>query len=485
VNAPVGPTLSVKLFYSIGQFAQSGGFETALGFVFFYYTAVLGLSGSLVGLALAVSLAFDAAVDPIVGSWSDNVRSRWGRRLPVMLAAAPLMPIAIGLVFAPPHGLSPALLFWWLTVTCVAVRSSISLFNVPYFALGGEMAEDYAERSNVVAFRAVAGIASGVLVTLAAFSVFFTGRAGLQRAGGYPGFGWTVGALTAACSIACVLGLRRYAAALPTAATVASPIWRRLPGELAEMFRNPSFLRLFVSAVVFYVAVGLNGTLGSHAAVFVWKMPSSVIQLLGYGYLAGLLAGVALTPLIAARFEKKTIVMGGLGVVMVVWTILPGLRALGLVMLAGAATTLPLTLNSVIAGVGVGFVAVAYPSMMADAADEHELMMGSRREGLYFAGLGFAGKAASGLGVLVAGFALDFIGFPRDVTHPSAAALGPDVLARLMLVHGPGAAVIGVIAFVIFAPYTITRVRQGEITRALQLRRTSALEIHDGVAPGA
>jgi GPH family glycoside/pentoside/hexuronide:cation symporter len=484
-SGPAKPSLANKLFYSLGQFAQSGGFETALGFVFFYYTAVLGLAGSLVGLALAVSLAFDAAVDPIVGSWSDNIQSRWGRRLPIMLLAAPLMPIAVGLVFAPPRGLGQVALFWWLTVSCVAVRSSISLFNVPYFALGAEMAEDYVERSNVVAFRAIAGIGAGVMVTLAAFMLFFTGKLGLQRAGAYPGFGWMVGALIGVFSLACVVGLRRYAAGLPRARTVDQPIWRRLPGELAEIFRNPSFRLLFISAVVFYVAVGLNATLQSHASVFVWRLPAQLIQLLGYGYLVGILVGIALTPAVSAWLEKKTMVIVGLGVVALVWIILPGLRALGLFTLTGAAVALPLTINSVIAGIGVGLVAVAYPSMMADAADEHELLMGSRREGLYFAGLGFAGKAATGLGVLVAGFALDLIGFPKDVAHMAVGALPPQVLSRLMLAHGPGAAVIGIIALVIFSPYSISRARQKEISHALQLNRAASLEVPHGIAPGA
>jgi GPH family glycoside/pentoside/hexuronide:cation symporter len=481
----LAPTLSHKVLYSLGQFAQSGGFETALGFIFFYYTAVLGLPGSLVGLALAVSLAFDAVVDPLVGSWSDNIRSRWGRRLPLMLLATPLMPIALGLVFAPARGLAPNLLFVWLTVTCVAVRCSISLFNVPYFALGAEMSEDYAERSNVVAFRAIAGIAAGVLTTVLAFSLFFTGTHGLQRANAYPGFGWTVGALIGVCCLACVLGLRHYAARLPRAKTVNEPIWRRLPRELAEIFRNASFRLLFISSVVFYVAVGLNATLGTHAAVFVWRLPAALIQVLGYGYLAGILAGIGLTPLVAARWEKKTLVLIGLGVVMAVWTVLPGLRALGLFMLTGAATAIPLTINSLVAGLGVGLVAVALPSMMADAADEHEYLMGSRREGLYFAGLGFAGKAASGLGVLVGGFSLDLIGFPKDVAHQTAANLGPGVLSRLMLVHGPGAAILGAVALLIFAPYAISRARQSEIAQALDLRRALPLSIPDGVAPGA
>ena len=50
------PTVAQKIFYSLGQAAQTGGFDTAVGFVFFYYTVVLGLSGALVGAALAVEI---------------------------------------------------------------------------------------------------------------------------------------------------------------------------------------------------------------------------------------------------------------------------------------------------------------------------------------------------------------------------------------------------------------------------------------------
>ena len=62
--------------------------------------------------------------------------------------------------------------------------------------------------------------------------------------------------------------------------------------------------------------------------------------------------------------------------------------------------------------------------MMADAADEHEFLFGTRREGLYYAGLNFSAKAASGLGALVAGLALDLIAFPTNLAaHGGANAL--------------------------------------------------------------
>ena len=42
---PLKPPVLVKLAYSLGQAAQNGGFDAAIGFIFFYYSAVLGLSG--------------------------------------------------------------------------------------------------------------------------------------------------------------------------------------------------------------------------------------------------------------------------------------------------------------------------------------------------------------------------------------------------------------------------------------------------------
>ncbi len=464
------PSVAVKLSYALGEFARWGGFDTALPFVFFYYTAVLGLSGGLVGAALAVSLAVDALIDPLVGSWSDNIRSRLGRRLPLMLAAIPLMFVAMGAMFSPPRLLSPAGLFLWLTVFCVAIRSFISLFNVPYAALGAELADGYAERSSVVAYRTVAGIASGIIITALAFSLFFVGKGGLQTASAYPGFGWSVaGLLLVACSI-CWIGVRRYAAGLPQPAGVEDGFLRRLPPELGEIFRNTSFRVLFISAMVFYAAVGLNVTLQSHAYVFVWKLPPRLIQLVTYAYLLGILLGVALTPLLTRWFEKKTVVLIGLVAVIFAWTVLIGLRAFGVFAPAGAAALPPLAANAFFAGVGVGFVAIAYPSMMADAADEHEFLFGSRREGLYFAGLAFAAKAATGAGVLLAGYALDLIGFPA---HPQGGTslIAEGVLTRLMLAHGPAAALIGVVAMTILAPYGISRVRHDVISQGLRAKR--------------
>ena len=155
--APRRPSLPVKFLYGVGNVGESS-FIGAVAFVFFYYTAVLGLSGSLVGAALFLGLCADAVVDPFFGSWSDNIKSRFGRRIPLMVFGGPLMGLSVGMLFSPPPGLPDMALFAWLAGWAMAVRAFVSMFHVPYVALGAEMSADYHERSSVVAWRTVFGI---------------------------------------------------------------------------------------------------------------------------------------------------------------------------------------------------------------------------------------------------------------------------------------------------------------------------------------
>jgi GPH family glycoside/pentoside/hexuronide:cation symporter len=466
------PPAAVKFFYSIGQFIESG-YLAINTFIFFYYTAVLGLSGSLVGAALAISMTLDAAVDPLIGSWSDSVRSRFGRRLPVMLLAAPLTMVTMGLLFVPPSGLTPFLLFGWLTLTKMGVRAFASMYNIPYFALGGEMSDDYSERARIVAYRLLAGIAVTVLITALAYSVFFAGEGGLQRPDRYPAFGWTIAAIVLAAALICCAGVWRYAASLPQPSTPPPAMLGRFAGELVEIFRNRSFRILFFSMLLFASAAGVSAALNNHTYVFVWKLRPETIQVAAYALLAGILVGVPLTPFLLRWMEKKTVVLLGFALVIAAWIVLPVARASGLFTPTGAAALPWLTLTTLVVGLGSGLIFIAYPAMMSDAADEHEHLFQTRREGLYFSGLGFANKAAAGVGALAGGLAIDLLRFPRDVGRQVDAVVPDGVLGGLILAWGVLPAGLCILGVLIFAPYAIDRSRQAEVAAALKVKRAA------------
>ena len=112
-------TLRNRAMYGIGGAVYAAKEAAYTMFVLLYFTQVLGLSGTLTGIVVAISLVWDAVSDPMVGAWSDRFRSSFGRRRPFMIAA--VVPSGLGFVglFAPPDwvvdsttALACWLLFW-------------------------------------------------------------------------------------------------------------------------------------------------------------------------------------------------------------------------------------------------------------------------------------------------------------------------------------------------------------------------------------
>jgi glycoside/pentoside/hexuronide:cation symporter, GPH family len=471
-TAPQHLTTLVKATAGAGQLVESVSTIVLATFLFFYYTAVLGLPGSLVGAAGAVTLAMDALADPLLGSISDNTRTRWGRRTPFMLVGAPLVALGVGLLFSPPAGLSTWGLFAWLVAVSLMMRFAVSIFHVPFLALGAELSEDYAERSSVVAWRTLFTIVGPVSILILGYGVFLGGKLGLRNVAGYAPLAWSAAAVILLGGAVAVLGVRRYASSLAVGARVDMVLHRRLLGELREIFRNPSFRALFLATVLFFAAQGMYSNLNQYMNVFIWRINSAQILLITLCLFAGLIIGVPVAPLLARWLEKRSISVTGLVMLCVAQGGLASLRASGLFTPTGAAAVGPLALNSFMAGVGLAFMTIASGSMMADAADEHDFLFGARREGLYFAGLSFAAKAAAGLGGLLAGVALDVIRFPRMAAAQGVSGqLTPSTLAHLVWSAGPTAATVSLVAAGVMLLYRIDRRRHDEITATLRARR--------------
>ena len=92
---------------------------------FLFYKNVLGLSGTLCGLAVMISLTIDGVADPIVGFISDRWRSKLGRRHPFLFASAIPLGISFYCIYVPPAALSGFSLFLWFTFFSILFRQSL------------------------------------------------------------------------------------------------------------------------------------------------------------------------------------------------------------------------------------------------------------------------------------------------------------------------------------------------------------------------
>ncbi len=483
IIAPIGPPsdnhtarstrlgIGTLAIYGSGMLVQD---TLGLGLgslLLFYLTIICGMSGSAAGLALGVALVVDSFIDPLVGSISDNSRSRHGRRHPFMILAAIPIAVGFGLLFSIPAQLTGWGLFAYALAMLMVVRVGLSFFQVPYIALGAELSDDYAERSTIVAARVLFTVVAGLAAAILAYGVFLKGHDGQLNRAAYGPYAWTCGILVllgAAVSGFGTLGMRHRLHAAPEDEGGGAA---RVVAEVIEVFKNRSFCILFGSCLVLFIGLGVGGQLGLHANTYFWKLQPPQILMITLVLSAGYFGGVFIAAALSRRWEKRSVAVLGISLIGVSQLGPVSLKLAGLIPPGGEILTL--MFGAVCGGVGAASALIGFQSMMADAADEHEHLFGARREGLYFAGISFSAKASSGIGAIIAGLILDIIAFPHGLETPGAphVAIPWATIQKLALSHGPGAALITAVSVLILTQYRRGKRDHEEVRAALVAKR--------------
>lgn len=140
--------IKTYLRYCIGQVQDSVPYNFINVYLLVYLVDVAGLSASLAGTIIFATVIWDAITDPAIGYFSDNLKSKYGRRRPFMICSILPLFLVIALLFAPIdipgnmkfiYYLIMGLLFW-LTFTG---------YSIPYNSFGAEIVQDTNERNNM------------------------------------------------------------------------------------------------------------------------------------------------------------------------------------------------------------------------------------------------------------------------------------------------------------------------------------------------
>lgn len=466
---------TTRFAFGLGQVAEglkNFGFNL---FVLFYYNSVLGLSGSLCGLAIAIALIFDAVSDPLMGSISDNHRSKWGRRHPFMVVAAIPLALAFFGLFAPPAGLGSTGLFLWLTGFAVVTRLMMTVYHVPHIALGAELTANFAERTRIVATRQVFGYVATFAMAAIGFGYFFSDeRGGRMNPDAYAPFALFMSAVMVLTILASAWWTRDQIPFLPISRSgaVKGNIVRRVLAEAMSAFKNPSFRKLFTGVLALYVLVGSETALALYVYEFFWSLSSREILLLSLVYPMGLIAGAMFTTRLHQIWEKSPILIFGT----VGWSLCQFFPIVGrlLDVVPENGTTALIVFLVIIRFLQGALVQQGYASfssMMGDIADEHELATGRRQEGIFFGVVSFSGKAASGLGSFIAGVALDVISWPAGLgVAAEVVAVPAETIRNLGIFYGPLLAIFAVIGPFAYRGYALDREHHSSILEALKGR---------------
>ena len=467
-------TARTRIAFSTGAFEEAAiGAASVATMVF--YNQVLGVSAYLCGIVFLVASVVDAVTDPLVGSLSDNFRSRWGRRHPFMVAS--LLPLGLGfyLLYAPPGGMSDAFYFWWFLGTMVLLRVGKTFFAVPHDALGAELTDDYHERTSILGLNSVVGMIGGMLLAVLVFVVIFPTtdgyENGLLNPDGYPVMALAGSAFICVMLLVCVVGTRDQIPRLHDVRRQRVRLRDNL-ADLVALLATRSYLSIFLAWLVMLVSFGILGVVGTYTFIWGFELSTEEMSIQRFVMIPGMLAALPLAVWLTRRLDKKRTVIASSLIGAALVGLPHALKMIGLFPENDSVWMLPGLFGSLFAGFLILPVSsIVFDSQLADVADEHEYRTGRRAEGMVFSIRTFALKATGGLGGLVGGIGLEIIGFPEKATRDM---LTPEMLNGLFFMTGPLYWIIVAVGMAFMAMYNLNERRHGGMMEELRVRRAAA-----------
>jgi GPH family glycoside/pentoside/hexuronide:cation symporter len=139
-----------KIAFGLGMLANQM-FPAAISIFIVVLVQDLGFPGWMWGVVSLAPRIFDSITDPIMGFISDNTKSKWGRRRQYVFIGAVIMGISFIIMWQlfrdNPIDYNFAYFLFWSFVFYLG----LTIFSVPYVAMGYEMSDDFHERTSIMA----------------------------------------------------------------------------------------------------------------------------------------------------------------------------------------------------------------------------------------------------------------------------------------------------------------------------------------------
>ena len=451
--------------YGLGEGANSLIMNGFFGFAMLYYTEALNLSPALAGIAMSVSVFWEAITEPVMGHFSDRTRHRFGRRHPWMLLGGLLMAVSFYFIWAVPEPLRGHTmpLFWYLVVMNLCLRTGLTMFFIPYLALGFEMCGDTDGRSKLQAVRQVLNMAANFAGPALAWSIFYRDSVGANGvkivATTVPQNFINMGMVFSIATVAFVLLVlwftRQWIEDTRATAANAKPVhhenfWVDMKNTILDP--NPRWVFVFI----FFVCVGmvLVSSLQMYVYVYFMKFESYEKSIAHGSTMIGMAIGAAISAWLAKKLDKRgAVLLGGIlsigcnGVLAALFLtgIVPVGTKLALILFVACHATYWL---------GNGIMLPIATAMMADVAELHRARTGVNKDGAYSAVFSLAMRLAISFSLMASGWTLAGIGFVTDAAHT---AQTPEAIWRLgaaTFIAGP---LVCVASLVAIRRYPLTR----------------------------
>jgi len=455
-----------KIAFGFGMLANQM-FPAVISIFIVVLVQNLGFPGWMWGVVSLAPRIFDSITDPIMGFISDNTKSKWGRRRQYVLIGALIMGVSFIIMWQLFLDNGVDYNFVYFLMWSLVFYLGLTIFGVPYVAMGYEMSDDFHERTQIMAVAQWIGqwawvIAPWFWVVMYDPIWFESAEVAVRELAVWVGIACMIFAIIPAIFIKSESTLDKDYTPLTFKNIGGS--FKEIGASFVEAFKSKPFRKLCVST--FFIFNAFNTVAGFTFFIVVYYLFNGNTGDAGiwptlFGSCGALVTTFLVIPIVAymsKKVGKKNAFLISqsisiIGYVMFWFLFIPGKPYMFLF-------ALPFF------SFGIGGLFTLMMSMTADVIDLDELQTGKRREGvfgaIYWLMVKFGFAIAGGL----TGTILTLVGFTSGAgSQPENAITG----LRLFFTGFP---ILGtLIAIYVMWDYDITEEKSNEISEALAKRK--------------
>lgn len=455
-----------KVAFGVGMLANQM-FPAVLGIFMVVLVQDLGFPGWMWGVIYFFPRIFDTFTDPIMGYISDNTRSRWGRRRQYVFIGAIIMGIAFITMWQLYRGDGVDYNFTYFLLWSFVFYLGLTIFSVPYVAMGYEMSNDFHERTNIMAVAQWVGqwawvVAPWFWVIMYDQEMFKSAEVATRTLAVWVGIFCMLFAMVPAIFIKSKSTVNEDYAPL-NINTIGNSLKEILKG-FVEAFSLKPFRQLCIATFLVFNAFNTIAAFsffiivyhlfdGDAGAAGIWPTLFGSIGALGTTFLV-----IPIVTRMSKKMGKKKAFLYAQGISII------GYIMLWFLFIPGKPYMFIFALPFFAFGIGSLFVLMM--SMTADVIDLDELNTGKRREGTFGAIYWWMVKFGFAIAGGLSGVIMSSVGFVSGVeAQPEGAIEG-------LRAFFSGLPIVGtLIAIYVMRNYDVTEERANEIRAELESRK--------------
>lgn len=405
-------TFKEKFLYGFGNLGYATVAQTLSNFIMFFGTSVLGISGTLMGIAVSIGVLWDAISDPIMGYFSDNTRSQMGKRHPyILIGTLGMCAINLLIWLVPPS--SPEIVkFLWILFSLLLVQTFCTFFSTPYLALGFEMTKDPHEQTSLQSFKTVFYLLGTMLPSVLMF-LFMPSGDNLQgqfSVAGYVDIAYVSSLFCLICGLITFFGTLKSGVCCEIKINNKKSKFSSIFNDFFSVLKKPNYRNIIFGYAISLIASSILTAAGLHMFTYCFHFNSQELSAVMATLIFGAIFSQPLWTKQSIKNGKKNTLIRGLCVgvigIMLVWVIfiLRDLFSTELLFYL----TLPLIAFS---GFGTGVLYTLPVSIFGDILSSDKDLTGIDKTATYSGIMTLSNKVANAFSSFLIGVILDLIKF--------------------------------------------------------------------------